>query len=138
MPNKRRRTTAHDVDQEAREDAVFKTLDELYQLPPEDAINSAGLVAGQIAAFLADVAQLSSNDQTVRAARVALVELSCDCGELVGEIQRARAGALVEGKRRGDGAGGQVSGGETPEPSGHNIALFKPRSSHRAPRVTRT
>ena len=46
--------------------------------------------------------------------------------------------SAVEGERRGDGAGGQVSGGETPEPSGHNIALFKPRSSHRAPRVTRT
>lgn len=126
---------------DALESEVFDALDGVYRLPPEDAIATAGLVAGQIAAFLADVAQLSSDDAESNAARRALADLIGDCNELAEAIRRSR----IAPDRGGSDAAPQPqavkphAGDPGAGPSGvHNIAQFRPRSSHRGPRVTRT
>lgn len=82
-----------DLDQDGRrtelEDAVFVALGEVYDLPPEQAVEAAGFVAGQIAAFLADVAWLNEDSEQARQARAALADLSHTCRELLAETDEA-------------------------------------------------
>ena len=66
------------------EDAVFDSLGAVYKLPPDQAIERAGFVAGQIASFLADMAKLSADGQVSHDARIALRELEANCQELRG------------------------------------------------------
>ncbi|MEC9432713.1 MAG: hypothetical protein VYD87_07385 [Pseudomonadota bacterium] len=132
------RGDAPSEEREAMENAVFEALDGVYRLPSRDAIEAAGLIAGQIAAFLADIAQLSDDSAAIMDAREALGELSSDCRELIGDIQRDRAADLA---RCGREAVEVFSAAPTPVPmrnSCHNIALFAPRSGHRWRKVTPT
>ena len=83
------------------EDAVFEALGKLYDLPPKQAVESAGFVAGQIAAFLADVARLNGDPVQAERARDALDEMSSACRELHEETEAAartaaRARARIE------------------------------------------
>ncbi|SFI76411.1 hypothetical protein [Albimonas pacifica] len=83
------------------EDAVFDVLGEVYELPPEQAVGAAAFVAGQIAAFLADVARLNGDPDEAERARRALQDLSETCCELLEEtggasVTAARALARIE------------------------------------------
>ena len=76
------------------EDAVFEALGKLYDLPPKQAVESAGFVAGQIAAFLADVARL--NGDPVQAERARGSDgtdkpLSCSASQLA-KVAQLRGG----------------------------------------------
>lgn len=129
---------APNEEREAMENAVFEALDGVYRLPSRDAIEAAGLIAGQIAAFLADKAQLSGDSATIMDAREALGALSSDCRELIGDIQRVRATDLARCGREAVDVAAAAASSVPMRNSCHNIALFAPLSGHRRPKVTPT
>ncbi|MDF2232637.1 hypothetical protein P2H44_08740 [Albimonas sp. CAU 1670] len=85
------------------EDAVFEALAELYRLPPEEAVDAAGFVAGQIAAFMADVARLSADRPEAERARRAMADVAATYSDLLVETDAhslAKVRALFAADRK--------------------------------------
>lgn len=74
----------------ALEDALFEAMAHLHRLPPDEALETAGLAAGALAAFLADTARLSGQADAAARALGLLEALRRDCADLLDDLRAAR------------------------------------------------
>lgn len=74
----------------ALEDALFEAMAHLHRLPPDEALETAGLAAGALASFLADTAQLSRHADAAERALRLLEALRLECADLLDDLRAAR------------------------------------------------
>jgi len=74
----------------ALEDALFEAMAHLHRLPPDEALEMAGLAASALASFLADTAQLSRQADAAARALGLLEALRLECDDLLDDLRSAR------------------------------------------------